>query len=145
MVTSSDILLGMCLLCNSVFKVNIKLENLILSFAKGQIMMIFFRPRLCHYKTYIGCFQLSVIKPKQSNYSDQSQQMQAAKWTNRNSSKFMLPASSAGKRLPPSQTQLVLVLFLLGWKSAMTFSNQSQDSKNQANTKLLLTLDWRLL
>ena len=50
----------------------------------------------------------------QSNYSDQSQQEQAARWTNHNSEQLSVTCSKRGKN-HAYMARLVLVLILIGW------------------------------
>ena len=60
--------------------------------------------------------------PFQSNYSDQSQQEQTARWTDQN---FSPETCSKHGNNRPLKARLVLVLLLMGWKNGARFLSQS--------------------
>ena len=60
----------------------------------------------------------------QSNYSDQSQQEQTARWTNHNSYQLSATRSKRGKN-HAYVVRLVLVVLLIGWKTGASLFSQS--------------------
>ena len=86
---------------------------------------------------------MSVVKPKQSNYPNQSQQTQITPWTNQNSEQINVTDAKRGKTCA-SKSPLVWVLHLIGRESGLRFFNQSQSKVKQNQNKMRITFDTQL-
>ena len=64
------------------------------------------------------------IECRKTNHPSQSQSTQIIQWTNQNSKYLHVADAKRGKKRA-SESRLVLVLLLIGWKSGASFLNQS--------------------
>ena len=74
--------------------------------------------------TYIAVFKWLSKKQYESNYSDQSQQEQRARWTNQNSLQLTVICLKRGKNRA-YKVRLVLVFPLIAWKIYQRILSQS--------------------